>query len=1054
MSARLQLNFFGPIQVIVDGEPLPRLRSKKALSLLTILVLRNGRPAARGWLAATLWPDVDLSTALSSLRPLVSELRKALGSEAERLKVIDRDTVAFDVDGLSIDVLEFDKAAKSEDLQTAIEKHSGPLFEGCTEEWVFQERQIRLEAFIAAVIRYGSIVSDEADFEKVIPIYRRAIAADPLRDSPRRGLMKAYAAVGNINAALQEYRDFALHLSRELGLVPEPDTTDLYRRLRQEIRRPKLSSAPLHSPISSTVTGNLPSRIDALIGREDEQIDVAALVRENRLVTLTGSGGIGKTELAIAVSTNLRRTFPEGVWFFALEALTQQANLLSELAVLLNPSGDLKGSSRHVINQRLGKGPALLILDNCEHLIESASEFAEELLRSCGKLQVLATSRKVLGLPGETAWPVPPLGYPMTASLPESRATRLRVASDYDGVRLFVQRARAVNSDFALTYENVLSVVDICAQLEGNALGIELAAARARSVFPDRLADSLRMHSLEILKARGGRSSARQNSVRATLDWSFDLLAPTEQAVLRRLSIFLGGWSLSAAEKVAAGGGVEEWIVAEILDSLVDHSLVVHDPKLSRYRLLETVRQYAEEKLSQSAERECLIRNVRHWAHKFVSEHEMRAAGAVYSESVAAIRMEMPNIRIAIDSCSDEPLIGLSIVSKLRRYFGYDGILESGLELFERALQRDHSAIPSPERAEALLGAGILAQQADRPDRAKILLSQALKSFEQLDLLSGQAETLDEMTALESAAGNVALALSYCKKGIEILTRVGDKVQLAKSLSTYSVMLSFGSDPELLRDASMAAVRLQRELGGTAAVVWPLRMVALAEKWVGNWDAAQGLIDEGLRLLSDHDDLNNLALMHDFAGRHAFDMCDLASAEFHYEQAIQTYERANLAHWTVRTMWAVGALRVAQGRVAEAERIVKDLCSTLTSNRGTMSFVEEDLGVLALLRKDYREARNHFWKGLQVAIDSQYIRAIPHHLERLAIVSLADGDTVGAAKFIGAAEKVRSDIKLVRTPYRSKLIDPVIEDCLQILGPELFSAERLAGHELDLSSLV
>jgi DNA-binding SARP family transcriptional activator len=416
-------------------------------------------------LATTLWPDADLATALSSLRPVVSELRRVLGPESDRLKSRDRNAIAFDVDGLSIDALEFDKAVEAHDFAAAVERHNAPFLEGSEEEWVFQERRARQEAFLTALMGLGEEALEKGEHRNAWGCFRRAIGADPHRDSPRRGMIRAYAASGDLNAALQEYREYAHLLSGEFGTRPEAETTALYDRLRQEIRTPAKPVSRAEDPRSKI--GHLPTPLTALVGRDDERLDVSGLLHRSRLVTLTGVGGIGKTRLALAVANDGAKQYPDGVWFVPLEELVDGDLIARQIGDALGLKEIPGKTCLRSLVDHLREKRALLVLDNCEHLRESCAQHVLRLLSESPSLKILTTSRQSLGIVGEISWTVPALAVPVPEQLPRGRATALRVAMGYEGVRLFVERGEAVAPGFALTAANARTISDICHRLEG-----------------------------------------------------------------------------------------------------------------------------------------------------------------------------------------------------------------------------------------------------------------------------------------------------------------------------------------------------------------------------------------------------------------------------------------------------------------------------------------------------------------------------------------------------------------------------------------------------------
>ena len=558
IAAPLVINLFGPMQLLADGHPLPRLRSRKGIWLLALLTLRPNRPVAREWLAGTLWPDMTQEQAFANLRPILSELRNGLGSQKDRLQSPDRHTLLLELTGAEADVLAFDAAIQSgklNELERAVTLYRGPLLEGCTEEWVFQERSVREQNCLQALQKLAESSLNSGNYEKAVHYCQRAAVLDPFLDTARRGWMEALAKSGDRNAALQVYREFVEALRDDPNAAPDAQTTALYSRLRAEAKAQERSHAVVTAAepaITPKVTGYLPHPMTDLIGREDERLEVATRLRRTRLLTLTGLGGMGKTRLALDVAREVVREYADGVWLVALDALTEGRQVTPQIAAVLELKEEagrplLESVSRHLKSKR-----ALLVLDNCEHLLAASAQVAGHLLRECGELRILATSREALEITGETVWAVPSLATPDPAHLPPGQATLLRVLMSYESVQLFVERAQAVQKTFDLTGNNARSVAEVCYRLEGIPLALELAAARIKSMTVEQIAARLD-NELNLLTNGSRIAQSRQQTLRAMLDWSYALLTEPERILLRRLSVFAGGWTLEAAETVLFG---------------------------------------------------------------------------------------------------------------------------------------------------------------------------------------------------------------------------------------------------------------------------------------------------------------------------------------------------------------------------------------------------------------------------------------------------------------------------------------------------------------------
>ena len=345
---------------------------------------------------------------------------------------------------------------------------------------------------------------------------------------------------------------------------------------------------------------NLPCEMSSFVGREQQLADLVGLLGRARLLTLVGTGGVGKTRLALRLASTVLEQYPDGVWLVELTPFSDPSLLPRAVAVVLGVHERARRPLLEAVAAVLRGKRVLLVLDNCEHLVAGAADLADQLLRACPELVVLATSREPLRAPGETIWRVPSLNFPNGAEA----AASVEELSGHEAVRLFVERATAVRSEFSLGERNASLVADICRRLDGIPLALELAAARVAVLgtagVAARLDDRFRLLT-------GGSRGAppRQQTLQAALEWSYDLLSQPERRLFNRLPVFAGGWSLEAAETVCAGDGVEASEVLDLLARQVNKSLVVADPAAEetvRYRLLETLRQYAQERLTESGE--------------------------------------------------------------------------------------------------------------------------------------------------------------------------------------------------------------------------------------------------------------------------------------------------------------------------------------------------------------------------------------------------------------------------------------------------------------------
>ncbi|MGH3147352.1 MAG: ATP-binding protein, partial [Rubrobacter sp.] len=437
--------------------------------------------------------------------------------------------------------------------------------------------------------------------------------------------------------------------------------------------------------------GSLPFALTSFVGREREVAEVRRLLKVNRLVTISGAGGSGKTRLAMVVAAGMAEDLPDGAWWVWLAPLSDAALVPGAVAAALRLPETPGRSQVEALSEYIGDRKVLLVLDNCEHLIDPCAELVEGLLRSCAGLRVLATSRELLGVAGETSRTIPALSLPERGD-PESEKELLF----YEATRLFVERAQAVVPGFAPTGREASAVAQVCRRLEGIPLAIELAAARTRALSVHQISE--RLDDVFRLLVGGARTLPdRQRTLRATMDWSHELLSEEERIVLKRLSAFAGGFTLEAAEEVCAGEGVETTSVLELLSRLVDKSLVVVSERRgeTRYRLLQTVRLYASEKL-EAAEEDASRRRHALFFLDLAEQAEPELSGTGQAAWLDRLERDLDNLRAAMRwlGKSGETEAHLRLAGALWRFCYLRSLYEEGRAWLGEALAGRGDASP------------------------------------------------------------------------------------------------------------------------------------------------------------------------------------------------------------------------------------------------------------------------------------------------------------------------------------------------------------------------
>ena len=462
---------------------------------------------------------------------------------------------------------------------------------------------------------------------------------------------------------------------------------------------------------------HFPAPMTSFVGREREIEEIRHLLGSSRLLTLYGTGGVGKTRLAMQVGAELSREYTHGVRLVGLDALADPSFVPGAIASVLGVREQPGRPLTETLVAFLASRSLLLVLDNCEHLSEACAVLADRLLRACPRLTILATSRETLGVAGEVTWRVPSL------SLPEpQRLVSVDRLLEYEAVRLFVERARFARTDFTLTDENAAAVVQICRELDGIPLAIELAATRVRGLAVEQIAQ--RLGDRFSLLTVGNRAAVpRHRTLRSLIDWSHELLSGPEQVLFRRVSVFAAGWTVEAAEGICAGNGIDTGQVLPLLLQLQDKSLVVADEQRGavRYRLLETLRQYGSDRLRASGEEAVLRARHRDWFVGFVDRDERVWYGSGQAKWMDRLEIELGNLRAALEWCTLEVQAAngsagaataadaaLRMCDALRRFWGRRAYFSEGRAWMEQALSLAGSAVRTPARAKLLMYLAVL----------------------------------------------------------------------------------------------------------------------------------------------------------------------------------------------------------------------------------------------------------------------------------------------------------------------------------------------------------
>jgi predicted ATPase/class 3 adenylate cyclase len=630
---------------------------------------------------------------------------------------------------------------------------------------------------------------------------------------------------------------------------------------------------------------NLPRQLSRFVGRTDELAEAAQRLATTPLLMLTGPGGVGKTRLALEVASQAGDQFPDGAWLVELASLGDGSLVMETVASTLHVKEQPGVPLQTTLTNHLESRRLLLVFDNCEHVLDAAAEVIDELLHASGGLRVLATSREALGIAGESLYPVPSMDVPDEATSPTPEQLEAS-----DGVSLFVERARAVQPAFALNEQNAASVVQICRRLDGIPLAIELAAARVKALRPEQIAERLD-DRFRLLTGGSRMAMPRHRTLKAALDWSFDLLSDGERTLFMRLSVFAGGFGLEAAEAVCAGGTVERPDVLDLLTHVIDRSLVAVDDSSSeaRYRLLDTLRQYAQERLLEDEEA-VAVRN-RHRDHMVAIVERTAPAlfgGPQASGALDVLAREHENIRTALQWSDEDPAgaaAELRLSAALWRYWEIGGHLEEGRAWLARALTRTDGEV-SDLRATALTGLGSLAAQQGDFAAAEAALEEVLTIHRRLDNPAGIAYACSNLANVAAERGDFSRARQLYEEAVVITREADDARAAAFALLNLADVAARQGDTQgaiQLSDDSIATFRAEGDLMGVALAVGRGAMFSVLS---GDLDGARSRHEEALGIFGQFGDSRGVARTLMFLGDIAAVAGDLAESERLYRASL------------------------------------------------------------------------------------------------------------------------------------------------------------------------
>ncbi|HZT43605.1 MAG TPA: tetratricopeptide repeat protein [Chthonomonadaceae bacterium] len=1009
----LVIRLFGPFDVRLHGKLLPYLRTRKGQWLLALLALRHDRPVDRDWLAGTLWPESPASQALYNLRRSLSDLRRALGSEGARLASPTARTICLSLTDARTDVSLFDAAIARGDaasLEEAVSLYRGPLLEGCTLEWVVAERRERELAYLAALETLAAQAMAHQEVATATHYLRLVVATDPLRESAQRALLEALAADGDLAAATLAYREFRLYLHRELNAEPAPETSALFQQIRnrtQDSLQKETPSESLRAP--SSLPGPLPLPLTGFVGRAQEITDITGLLASTRLVTLMGPGGVGKTRLAIQLARQLAGNYPAGVGFVDLAGLTDAAQIPQAIASVLGVR-ERKPPLFEALIEHLRGRQLLLVLDNFEPLVDEGAVFVRGLLERTSGLTCLVTSRQRLGVEGEQEFVVAPL---LTPSLPGTPERLL----EFPSVQLFVDRAQAAQADFRLTHANAPIIAAICHRLEGIPLAIELAAARIVVITPAQMLAELERR-LDFLRSRRRDITERHRSLRAALEASYRQLPSSLQRFFSRLSVFRGGWTLEAARTVC-----EEPLALDYLEALREASFVLAEVETDsaeiRFRMLETLREYAEEKLTPE-DRTGLKERHRDYFLTLAEAAEEALVSTEQARWLHRLEQEHDNLRAALQHCLEDEdrdvVKGLRLVASLFRFWHHRGHWSEGHAWCERVLGQRDAQEGTQWRAKALCVAAFIEIHQGDYNTAQAHYEEALAISREIEDRSGIAGSLGELGSIAHTQGNLEEAQALYTQSLQLHRELGNRFGAARPLLQLGVMRASQGEWKEAQSLYEEALALNREAGNRAWEAICLNYLGNLVLDQGRYEEARSLYEQALVLNRDLEDKRGIAASLVNLGNAAAHLQEAAAARAYYEESLFLNRELGARHG--------------------------------------VAIVLDNLGPFLCDQGDYAAARDYLVECLELCqeLGTKWIAVTA--LEGMAAWARAQGQVERAVRLVAATGALREAFSFPRPPQDQEKVGRHLAALRADAGEEAFSAAWEEGLAMTLDQAV